>query len=56
MYAIKTNNLESDIIKARDFYFQEKPPWSGDFKQNTNKVGFIFKSVYIETLAENLTL
>ena len=32
------------------------PSWSGDFQQNANKVDFILKSVYIDTLAENLTL
>ena len=53
---LKTNNSESDIIRVRDLYFKERPSWSGDFKQNTNKVDFILKSVYIETLAENLTL
>ena len=52
----KTNNFESDIIRVRDFYFLERPLWSGDFQQNANKVHFILKIVYIETLAENLTL
>ena len=56
IYAIKTNNFESDIIRVRDFYSKERPLWSGDFQQNANKVDFILKSVYIETLAENLTL
>ena len=56
IYAIKTNNFESDIFRVRDFYFWERPPWSGDFQQNVNKVGFIFKSAYIATFAENLTL
>ena len=51
MYAIKTNNFESDIIIVRDFYFSEGPSWSGDFQQNANKVHFILKIVYIETLA-----
>ena len=56
MYAIKTNNFESDIFRVRDFYFLERPSWTGDFQQNANKVDFILKSVHIETLAENLTL
>ena len=56
IYAIKNNNFESDIIRVRDFYFKERPSWSSDFQQNANKVDFILKSVYIETLAENLTL
>ena len=50
------NNFEYDIIRVRDFYFLERPSWSGDFQQNANKVDFILKIVYIETLAENLTL
>ena len=36
--------------------FLERPSRSGDFQQNENKVDFILKSVYIEVLAENLTL
>ena len=51
----KTNNFESDIIRVQDFYFLERPSWSGDFQQNANKVEFILKIVYIKTLAENLT-
>ena len=56
MYAIKTNNFEYDIIRVRDFCFKERPSWSADFQQNANKIDYIFKSVYIETLAENLIL
>ena len=56
IYAIKTNNFQSDIIRVRDFYFEERPSWTVDFQQNANKVDFILKSVKIETLAENLTL
>ena len=56
IYAIKTKKIESDIIRIRDFYFKERPSWSGDFQQNANKIDFILKSVYIDTLAENLTL
>ena len=56
IHAIKTNNFDSDIIRVRDFYFKESPSWSGDFQQNANKVDFILKSVYIETLDENLIL
>ena len=56
MYAIETNNFESVITRVRDFYFYERPSWSGDFKQNANKIDFILKSIYVETLAENLLL
>ena len=56
IYAIKTKKFESDIIRMRDFYFLEMASWSGDFQQNANKIDFILKSVYIETLAKNLTL
>ena len=52
IYAIKTTIL--NLI--RGFYFKERPSWSGDFQLNAIKVDFILKSVYIETLAENLTL
>ena len=43
IYAIKTNNFVSDIIRVRDFYFKESPSWSGDFLQNANKIDFILK-------------
>ena len=56
IYAIKNKNFESDIIRIRDFYFKKRSSWSGDFQQNANKIDFILKSVYNETLAENLTL
>ena len=34
----------------------KSPSSSGDFQQNANKVDFILKSVYIETLAQNSIL
>ena len=37
-----------------NFKFRESPSWSGDFQQKANKIYFILKSVYIETLVENL--
>ena len=44
-------------MRVRDFFFfKESRSWSGDFQQNANKVDFILKSVYIETLDQNLTL
>ena len=43
IYAIKTNNFNLVIMRVQDVYFQQSPPWSGDFQQNANKVDFILK-------------
>ena len=58
IYEIKTNNVDSDIMRVRYFSFKESPSWSDDFQQNAKKVGFILKSVhvYMETFDQNLTL
>ena len=53
---MKTNKFYSDIMRVRYGCFSESPSWSGDFQRNTNNIDFIMKSVYIETLDQNVTL
>ena len=31
IYAIETNNFNSDIMRVRDFFFEESLSWFGDF-------------------------
>ena len=38
------------------YFFLENPSWYVDFQQNANKVDFILKNVYVETLVQNLIL
>ena len=49
---MKTNNIDYDIMRVRDFKFLEGPSWFGDFLQDANKVHFIFKIVYTKTLTQ----
>ena len=55
IYAIKTNNFDYDIMRVRYFYFNIRHCLVIFSKtQIILKVDFILKSIFIDTLAQNL--